>query len=175
MSNWINTHVKLSDSWGQGATHSLSTPTGHPAEFRLLPRYVRDAHGTHHLAHYSIDFPSGYLPDGWAGVNFIALGDKDVKGISKLPAWSPKHRDTYRKMIEDAGASLGHSHTRRLEAIIPYAGAQGVAYNIVRLFYVPQAVGGAVTDLVVLKIASHKLPGGTVEAKQDGSAHGPPN
>jgi hypothetical protein len=131
---WINKRVTLNDSWGPGAAHTLTTPLRQQPEFSLRPRYLRDAQGNRQLAHFSIDFPSGFLADGWGGVNFT------------------------------------------LEGVIPHLGPQGgVGYNKVRLFYVSNAVQGPIPDLVVIKIATHVAIPGTVQARQDGSGHGPPH
>jgi hypothetical protein len=172
---WINKSVRVNDSWGPGAIHSLNTPTGQQPEFWLRPRHLRDAQGNSHLAHFSIDFPSGFLADGWQGVNFTPLGTIAVSGISGLPQWDPSLRDRYRQAIEAAAVSLGDSRTLRLEAVIPHLGQNGgVGYNRVRLFYVFNAVQGQIPDLVVIKIATHVAIPGTVQARQDGSGHGPP-
>jgi hypothetical protein len=174
---WINKRVTLNDSWGAGAAHSLKTPLGQQPEFSLHPRYLRDAQGNPQLAHFSIDFPSGFLSDGWQGVTFTPLGTIAVAGITGLPAWDPSQRDTYRRVIDGAAVSLGDSRTLRLEAVIPYLAANGgVGYNKVRLFYAFGAVkGGHVADLVVVKIATHAAAPGTVQASQDGSGQGPPH
>lgn len=176
MTNWSNVRVRLSDTWGPGAGHSLNTPVqGQMPDFCLRPRYLRDAQGDLQLAHFTVDFPSGYLSDGWQGVNFIPMGSTPVAGISSLPAWDPAHRDTYRNMINAAAGNLGDSKTTRLEAVIPYLGSSGgVGYNKIRLFYVPNAVGGKVMDLVVVKVLTHAASPGTVQGRQDGSGHGPP-
>lgn len=175
MKNWMNKSVKLNDTWGAGAIDSLSTPLGSLPEFSMRARHLRDAKGQRHCAHFSIDFASGYLADGWQGVNFIPMGDKPVSGIFGLPPWDPSQRDTYKNMINAAATSLGDSRTERLEAVIPYIGQQGgVGYNRVRLFYVIKAVKGPDADLVVIKIATHVPIPGTVQARQEGIGHGPP-
>jgi hypothetical protein len=172
---WINKTVKLNDNWGPGAVHTLATPVGKQPEFSLRPRYLRDAKGELQLAHFSIDFPSGYLADGWQGVNLTPMGSVDVKGISGLPEWDPSQRDTYRKAIE-AATSLGDSRTLRLEGVIPYVSQQGsLGYNKVRLFYVFDAVKGKIPDLVVVKVSTHSAAPGTVHAQQDGNGQGPPH
>jgi hypothetical protein len=170
---WINKRVILSDTWGSGADHSLTTPIGKLPEFWLHPRFIRDDEGTPHLAHFSIDYPSGFVADGWQGVNFIPMGTKKVKGISGLPAWHPKHKNAYRKAIDAVSASLADSNTMRLEGIVPFYDG-GVGFNRVKLFYVFGAVKGDIKDLVVVKIATHAAVAGTVQAKQDGSGQGPP-
>jgi hypothetical protein len=171
---WTNKRVTINDSWGPGAAHTLTTPIGKPPEFRLRPRHLRDAQGDPQLAHFSIDFPSGYLADGWQGVNFIPLGTVGVSGISGLPQWAAAHGATYRNAIAAAATSLGDSRTLRLEAVIPYVAQGGVGYNKVRLFYVANAVQGQIADLVVIKITTHAAIPGTVQGRQDGDAHGPP-
>lgn len=174
MNHWINKSVKINDSWGPGAAHTLVTPLGQPAEFTLRPLYVRDAGGTPQLAHFWIDFPSGYLADGWQGVNFIPMGSTPPAGITGLPQWDPKHRDAYRKAIASAAGNLGDSKTARLEGVVPYVDQSGVGYNKVRLYYAFNAVQGTCVDLVVVKITTHVACPGTVQGKQDGEGHGPP-
>ncbi len=173
MDHWSNMRVRLNDTWGPGAAHTLKTPLGQQPEFWLRPRYLRDAKGNAKLSHFSVDFPSGYLGDGWQGVSFTPMGKDAVKDISGLPEWDSSHRDTYRKAIE-AAASLGDSRTLRLEAVVPHLEQGGVGYNTVRLFYVAKAVKGPVADLVVIKTATHKGVPGTVQARQDGTGQGPP-
>jgi hypothetical protein len=130
---WSNKRVALNDRWGPGADHTLTTPLGQQPEFSLHPRHLRDAQGNPQLAHFSIDFPSGFLADGWQGVNFTPMGTVAVAGISGLPPWDPSQRDTYRKVIDAASVSLGDSRT------------------------------------------AHVAIPGTVQARQDGTAHGPPH
>jgi hypothetical protein len=173
--NWMNKSVKLNDTWGPGAVDSLSTPLGTYPEFSLHARHLRDAAGNPQPAHFTIDFPSGYLADGWQGVNFIPLGSIPVAGISGLPPWDPAKRDTYRRTIDAAVASLTDPRTERLEAVIAFLGPQGgVGYNKVRLFYVVNAVQGPVPDLVVVRVATHVGIPGTVQARQEGGGQGPP-
>lgn len=175
MKHWSNTRVRLNDSWGPGAAHTLTTPVGQQPEFSLHPRHLRDPQGNRHLAHFTIDFPSGYLSDGWQGVNFVPLGSIPVAGISGLPTWDTSHRDAYRKKIDAASKSLGDPRTLRLEAVVPYFAHGGVGYNWVRLFYIFDAVQGPIPDLVVVRIATHSAVPGTVQAKQDGTSQGPPD
>lgn len=175
MNYWIDVRVTLNDSWGPGAAHTLRTPLAQQPEFWLRPRYLRDTQGNPQLAHFTIDFPSGFLADGWQGVSFAPLGADPVKGISGLPPWDPSQRDTYRKMIDAAAASLGDSRTLRLEGVVPHLEQGGVGYNKVRLFYIANAVQDKnMPDLVVIKTATHKAVAGTVQARQDGSGQGPP-
>jgi hypothetical protein len=176
VNHWIDKYVRLNDSWGPGSAHTLSTPLGKLPEFSVRPRYLRDREGKSHPAHFWIDFSSGYLADGWQGVNFIPMGKSEVAGITGLPAWDPTHKDTYQTMIEKARGSLDDSRTLRLEGVIPYVGSKGLGYNCVRLFYVHGAVKGRGNgaDLVVIRIVTHTGMSGTVQAKQDGTAHGPP-
>ncbi len=174
MNHWINKKVALNDSWGPGAVHTLKTPLGQQPEFWLRPRYLRDAQGNAQLAHFTVDFPSGFLADGWQGVSFTPLGTDAVTGISGLPPWDPSQRDVYRKAIDAASASLGDSRTARLEAVIPHLEQGGIGYNKVRLFYVSNAVKDKIPDLVVIKTATHKGVSGTVQARQDGTGQGPP-
>lgn len=175
MNNWINKTVALNDNWGQGAIDSLSTPLGKQPQFTLRARHLLDAKGQRTCAHFNVDFSSGYLADGWQGVNFIPIGTLAVSGISGLPPWDPSQRDTYRKMIDAASGSLGDSRTQRLEGVIPYMGQQGIGYNRVRLFYIPNAVQGSEPDLVVVNIATHVSVPGTVQGRQGGYGQGPPH
>ena len=175
MNFWSNKRVTLNDSWGPGAAHTLTTPLGQQPEFSLRPLHLRDAQGNPQLAHFSIDFPSGFLADGWRAVNFTPLGTIAVEGITGLAPWDPSQSAAYRTAIDAASVSLGDSRTVRLEAVIPHLGPQGgVGYNKVRLFYVFNAVQGPIPDLVVIKIATHVAIPGTVQARQDGTGHGPP-
>jgi hypothetical protein len=171
---WSNTRVRLNDSWGPGAAHSLATPLGRQPEFSLHPRHLRDPQGNRQVAHFTIEFPSGFLADGWQGVNFVPMGSTPVTGISGLPAWDPSQQANYRKVIEAAATALADPRTLRLEALIPFFD-KGVGYNYVRLFYVPKAVSGPIPDLVVIKTATHSLPAGTVQGRQDGTGQGPPD
>jgi len=118
VNHWINKKVALNDSWGPGAVHTLKTPLGQQPEFWLRPRYLRDAQGNAQLSHFTVDFSSGFLADGWQGVSFTPLGTDAVAGISALPPWDPSQRDVYRRAIDAASASLGDSRTARLEAVI---------------------------------------------------------
>jgi hypothetical protein len=173
---WTNTRVTLNDSWGPGAAHSLKTPVGRQPDFALTPRYLRGPGGARQLAHFTIDFPSGYLADGWQGVNFIPLGSREVKGIKGLPPWKAANRARYKKVIEGAAESLSDSRTRRLEAVVPYVGSRGnVGYNKIRLFYVSNAVRGQDRHLVIVKVVTHVGSKGEVQGRQDGSGHGPPH
>ena len=175
MNFWSNKRVTLNDSWGPGAAHTLTTPLGQQPEFSLRPLHLRDAQGNPQLAHFSIDFPSGFLADGWRAVNFAPLGTIAVEGITGLAPWDPSQSAAYRTAIDAASVSLGDSRTVRLEAVIPHLGPQGgVGYNKVRLFYVFNAVHGQIPDIVVIKIATHVAIPGTVQARQDGTGHGPP-
>ncbi|HEV2227897.1 MAG TPA: hypothetical protein VGR86_02995 [Steroidobacteraceae bacterium] len=174
MNYWSYKTVRLNDSWGPGAAHSLTTPTGQKPEFSMHPRYVREPQGNRHLAHFAIDFPSGFMPDGWQGVNFVPLGSVPAAGIAGLPAWNPSQQATYRQAI-DAATSLSDSRTLRLEAVIPYVDLGQLGYNKVRLFYLENAVNGPIRDLVVVKIATHVAVPGTVQGRQDGSSQGPPH
>jgi hypothetical protein len=135
---------------------------------------LRDSKGNLQLGHFGIDFPSGYLADGWQGVNFIPMGTLPVTGISGLPPWDPSQQALYRQTIDAAAPSLGDSRTMRLEGVIPYLGASGgIGYDTVRLFYVYNAVvGGSDPDLVVIKTATLVDIPGMVQARQDGSGQG---
>jgi len=83
------------------------------------------ATGNRQLAHFSIDFPSGFLADGWRGVNFTPLGAIAVAGITGLAPWDPSQSAAYREVIEAASVSLGDSRTVRLEGVVPHLGPQG--------------------------------------------------
>ena len=174
MSYWNHKTVVLNDSWGPGAVHTLTTPTSQKPEFIIHPRYLRDPAGNPHLAHFTIDFPSGFMPDGWQGVNFVPLGSDPVAGISGLPAWNSAQQPAYRQAIDNA-ASLSNSRTLRLEAVIPYVHLGQLGYNRVRLFYVENAVQGPLPDLVVVKISTHVAVPGTVQGRQEGAGQGPPH
>jgi len=174
VSYWNHKTVVLNDSWGPGAVHTLTTPTGQKPEFIIHPRYLRDPAGNPHLAHFTIDFPSGFMPDGWQGVNFVPLGSDPVAGISGLPAWNPAQQTAYRQAIDNA-ASLSNSRTLRLEAVIPHVHLGQLGYNRVRLFYVENAVQGPLPDLVVVKISTHVAVPGTVQGRQEGAGQGPPH
>ena len=51
-----------------------------------------------------------------------------------------------------------------------------MGYDTVRLFYASKAVqGGPNEDLVILKIATYAAAPGTVQVRQDGGGHGPPD
>jgi hypothetical protein len=175
--HWMNTRVTLVDTWGPGAAHTLHTPLGHKPEFTLHPRHLRDADGTPRVAHFTVDFPSGYLADGWQGVNFIALGTKDFRGIKGLPPWTPSQKARYRRAIESAADELANGRTRRLEAVVPYLGAGGtVGYYSVRLYYLFNAVRSGIRDLVVVQTAPHTGVNGEVQARQGtANGNGPPH
>lgn len=167
--------VSICEAWGPGSDHSLSTPLGRLPEFWLRPRYLHEAGGKRHIANYAVEFSSGFLGDGWQGVTLTPMGKNPVKGIiTNLPPWDPGQSALYRKAIHDADGVLGDSGTERLEAIIPYLEGGSVGYNTVRLFLVSGACKGSAPDLVVVRIGTHTLPPGTVRARQDGTAHGPP-
>ncbi len=176
MKHWMNTRVTLLDSWGAGAAHSLKTPVGHQPEFTLHPRHLRHADGTPQPAHFTIDFPSGFLADGWQAVNFIPLGSKVVRGIKGLPAWTPSQKARYRSAIASIADTLADSRTSRLEGVVPYLTTTNhVGYNKVQLFYVPNAARGKERDLVVVTIATFVAASGEVQARQSGSGYGPPH
>ena len=177
MKYWTNTRVTLVDTWGPGASHTLHTPLGRHPEFTLHPRHLRDNEGVPQLAHFTIDFPSGYLADGWQGVNFIPLGTKDFRGIRGLPPWTPSQKARYRSAIDGAADDLSDSRTRRLEGVVPFLGDRGiVGYYKVRLFYLSNAVRGKVKDLVVVQTLPHVGMKGEVQARQGtGNGTGPPH
>ena len=173
----MNTRVTLVDTWGPGASHTLHTPLGKHPEFTLHARHLRNVDGTPQLAHFTVDFPSGYLADGWQGVNFIPLGTRDFRGIKGLPPWTPAQKARYRRAIDSAADDLSKSQTRRLEAVVPYLGERGgVGYYRVRLFYLFNAVRGKIKDLVVVQTAPHIAVNGQVQARQGtGTGSGPPH
>ncbi len=180
MDCWIHTSVVLNDTWGLGAADILKTPLGKNPEFTLRPRYLRDSQGNPQVAHFTVEFSSGYLPDGWQGATFTPMGEDPAVGsmlkIDGLPEWDPVHQTSYRDKINKAAASLGNPRTERLEGVIPYLGAKGgVGYDTVRLFYVTDAVKSSRSPhLVVLKTATLVDIPGNVRSRQDGSGQGPP-
>jgi len=172
----MNSRVTILDSWGAGAAHSLKTPVRRQPEFTLHPRHLRATDGTPQVAHFTVDFPSGFLGDGWQGVNFIPLGTKDVRGIKGLPPWTESQKTRYRAAIESVADVLAAPNTRRLEAVIPYLTKEGrVGYNKVRLFYFSGAARGKERDLVVVQIATHVGAKGEMQARQNGGGYGPPH
>ena len=172
MNYWSNVRVRLNDVWGS-SLDGLTTPMGRLPEFILHARHVRDAQGNSHLTHFTVDIHSGYLDDGWQGVNFVPMGSVPVSGIAGLPPWDPSKKDAYQRMIS-AAVSLGDSRTLRLEGIVSYVGLKGVGYKSVRLFYVPNAVQGPVPELVIVQTHAYVGIAGTVQARQDGTGQGPP-
>jgi len=172
---WINTRVIINQSWSRGPVDLLKTPTGKPAEFSLRPRYLRDASGAQQLSHFTVEYPSGYMADGWQDATFVPMGAAPVTGIKGLPAWHPSHSATYRGAIE-AAESLDDSRTLRLQGVIPFLGKNGgVGYDTVRIYYVYDAVtDGEIPDLVVIKTSALIGIPGTVSASQDGVGQGPP-
>jgi hypothetical protein len=143
----------------------------------MRARYLRDGQGIRQLGQLQAEISSGYLGDGWQRAVFTPVGTVPVKGIYGLPPWDPSQAKVYRDMIESPNNNLGDSRTIRLEGVIPYADANGVvAYDTVRLFYAFNAVQGApIADLVIVKIATLVALPGTVQIRQDGGAHGPPD
>jgi hypothetical protein len=127
------------------------------------------------LANFTVDFPSGFLTDGWQGATFTPMGTMPVAGISGLPDWDPTQSAAYRKVIDGAVTSLSDSRTQRLEGVIPYVGKNGgVGYDTVRLFHAFNAVRGKVPHLVIVKVATLVAIPGVVQARQDGTGQGPP-
>ncbi len=177
MNTWIDKTIKLNDSWGPGAANVLSAPLGHPAEFSLRGRYLRDSKGTLQPGQLRAEISSGYIGDGWQQAVFTPVGTIPVQGIYGLPPWDPSQADTYRNLIDGPNNNLGDSRTNRLEAVIAYVDANGaVGYDTVRLFYAFNAVErSANADLVVIKIATFVAIPGTVQVRQDGAGHGPPS
>jgi hypothetical protein len=172
---WSNSRVILNDAWGVSPPDILRNPLGELAEFTLRPRHLRDGTGSLQLAHFTIDFQSGHLGDGWQGAAFTPMGATAVTAISGLPPWDPSKRDTYRQAIDAAKAKLSDPRALRLEGIVPFLAKNGVVgYDTVKLFYLANAVQGARKDLVV--VTTSAMPGatGTVRGSQDGASHGPP-
>jgi len=172
---WSNSRVILNDAWGPSSPDILLNPLGKLAEFTLRPRHLRDGSGSLQLAHFTIDFQSGHLADGWQGASFTPMGTTAITAISNLPPWDPSKRDTYRQAIDAAKSKLSESLALRLEGIVPFLAKNGtVGYDAVKLFYLANAVQGAKKDLVV--VTTSAMPGatGTVRGSQDGSSHGPP-
>src|SRR5262249_42930260 len=110
--------VVIGDIWGPGKSH-LTPPGGGDLQFRLLPRYLRDANGKSYVANYAIDFSKGQAPDEWAGAIFTPMGTAAVTGISGLPDWKksdPAVCKRYQDAIDDTSKNnLGSGSTERLE------------------------------------------------------------
>jgi hypothetical protein len=166
--------VVIVDTWGPGKAHSLTPPLKGNLEFWLRPRFIQGADGSSHLADYSIEFSRGRAPDEWAGAIFTPMGTEDVRQINRLPAWDPSHQQKYQDVINSAKDELCDSRTQRLETIVPFVDDGGVGYNYLRLFWVKDARPGPTTHLIVIKTATHALAKGSVQGRQDGSGHGPP-
>jgi hypothetical protein len=171
---WSNSRVILNDAWGASPPDILQNPLGKLAEFTLRPRHLRDGTGGLQLAHFTIDFQSGHLADGWQGASFTPMGTTAVTAISGLPPWDPSKRDTYRQAIDGAKSVLSEPRALRLEGIVPFLGKNGVGYDTVKLFYLANAVQGAKKDLVVVTTTVMAGAAGSVRGSQDGSSHGPP-
>jgi hypothetical protein len=166
--------VAICDAWGAGADHSLKPSNGEPLDFRLQAQTLPNPEGGDYVVNYAVD-PRSNVPAGWKGAIFTPVGKDPVQGIRKLPDWDDTKRDEYRKAVDDAYDNLCDSRTERLESIIPYVDENGqLGYNAVRLFYVPNVRTNPPKHLFVIKTATFKLGDGTVQACQDGSAHGPP-
>jgi len=175
LNQWINKSVALNDAWGPGADHSLTTPLRVLPQFTMRLRCVRDHVGKSQPAHFSVDFSSGYLDDGWWGVNFVPMGSQAITSISNLPPWSAAQKDHYRTVIDAHANDFADSKAARLEGVVPYVAQGVVGYNKLMLFYLAKAVNGPDPDLVVVRVASHLTPAGKVQARQDGTGHGPPH
>lgn len=175
MNLWIDKTVTLNDSWGPGAADVLKAPNGGLAEFRLRARSLRDSQGRRRPAQLVAEISSGFLCDGWAGAVFTPVGSMPVDGVAGLPAWDPSQAAAYRRAIDGGSTNIGDSRTMRLEGVIPFLGPNGaVGYDVVRLYYAVNAVRGPLPDLVIVKTATLAGIPGTVQARQDGGAHGPP-
>jgi hypothetical protein len=174
---WKDKTIKINDSWGPGAGDVLGVPLGCAPEFSMRPNYLRDSQGVLQLGQLRAEISSGYLSDGWQSAVFTPVGTIAVKGIYGLPPWDPSQAQVYREMIQSPNNNLGDSRTIRLEGVIPYVDANGtVGYDTVRLFYAYNAVQGApIPDLVIIKTATLVAIPGTVQVRQDGGAHGPPD
>ena len=174
---WKDKTIKLNDSWGAGANTVLRAPLGCAAEFSMRARYVRDASAARRIGQFQAEISSGYLSDGWHAAIFTPVGSVPVKGIFGLPPWDRSQAEVYRNMIDSPDNNLGDSRTVRLEGVIPYTDANGsVGYDTVRLFYAFNAVQGApIADLVIIKTATFAAIPGTVQIRQDGGGHGPPD
>lgn len=177
MDHWKDKTITVNDAWGAGANNLLRAPLASAPEFSLRGRYHRDARAARQLVQFQAEISSGYLSDGWHSAVFTPVGTTDVQGIFGLPPWDPSHADAYRNMILGPDNNLGDSRTSRLEGVIPYVDAnRAVGYDTVRLFYVFNAVQGApISDLVIVKISTFAAVPGTVQIRQDGAGHGPPN
>jgi len=153
----------------------LQVPLGIAPEFSLRGRFLRDKQSKKQLSHLRAEISSGHLSDGWQDAVFAPVGTVAVQGIVGLPPWDQSQADVYRNLIGGPNNNLGDSRTLRLEGIVPYVDADGtLGYDIVRLYYALNAVQGANPDLVIIKIATLVAISGTVQIKQDGVAHGPP-
>jgi hypothetical protein len=174
---WIDKTIKINDSWGPGASDVLRAPLGCAPEFSLRACYLRDSRGARQLGQMRAEISSGFLSDGWLGAIFTPVGTVPIKGIFGLPPWDPSQADTYRNLIEGPNNNLGDSGTVRLEGAIAYVAPNGaVGFDTVRLFYAFNAVEGAPNpDLVIVKTATLVGIPGTVQVRQDGGAHGPPD
>jgi len=176
VNNWKDKTVKLNDSWGPGAANVLKAPLGCLAEFSLRGRFLRDSKGNWQLGQLRAEIASGYLCDGWQSAVFTPVGTVAVSGINGLPPWDPSQAETYRKMITGPDNNLGESRTARLEGVIAYTDADGVVgFDTLRLYYAFNAVQDTNPDLVIIKTATYVGIAGTVQIRQDGVAHGPPN
>jgi hypothetical protein len=178
VNNWVaKSRVNLNDAWGQSFKELLYNPLGKLAEFAVRARHLRDTSANLQLSHFTIDFQSGYLAEGWAGSSFTPMGKNPVKTITGLPPWSSGASATYRKVIDAAGTELGNSATARLQGVVSYLNAQGqVIYDTVKLFYVTNAVNDSKNpDLVVVTTQSLSGSAGGVQGRQDGTGQGPPH
>jgi hypothetical protein len=174
---WRDKTIKLNDSWGPGAANVLRGPLGSAPEFSLRARYLRGTQAARQLAQFRVEISSGYLSDGWQDAVFTPFGTVPVTGIAGLPPWDSSKADVYHDLIIGPNHNLGDYKTERLEGVIPFLDASGaVGYDTVRLFYASKAVqGGPNEDLVILKIATYAAAPGTVQVRQDGGGHGPPD
>jgi hypothetical protein len=175
--HWIGKTVTLNDCWGPSAETILKAPNGKRPEFRLRARELRDGRNQLQPVQLVAEISAGSLAEGWQGAVFTPLGSTPVSGISGLPPWETSHRDRYRQLLEGGTTNIGDSRTLRLEAVVPFINADGtVIYDTVRLYFAENAVqGGPVPHLVIVKTSLLIGPNGTVQARQDGSAQGPPH
>jgi len=177
VNSWTNKTIKINDSWGPGANDVLRAPFGCAPEFSMRGCFLRDSQSVRQLGQLRAEISSGYLSDGWQSAVFTPVGTVPIKGIYGLPPWDPSQAETYRNLIEGPNNNLGDSRTVRLEGVVSYVDANGVVgYDTVRLFYAFNAVEGApCADLVIVKTATLVGIPGTVQVRQDGGAHGPPD
>jgi hypothetical protein len=176
VNNWVaKPRVILNDAW-KNYKDLLMNPKGSLAEFSVRARHLRDTSANLQLSHFSIDFQSGYLAEGWAGSSFTPMGKNPVTTITGLPPWSSGAGATYRKVIEAAATELGNAATARLQGVVSYLAQGQVIYDTVKLFYVSNAVNDPKNpDLVVVTTQALSGSIGGVQGRQEGIGQGPPH